>query len=129
MLHLNYVHEFLCLWFRWNNNLYSYIFYLTWSSCLSGNSQCFTTTYNCTGSSRKFESEEECCLGNGVSHDNGSGCQICYGMLDIEGIHILYRPVARGGSGGSIEPPFIALPCTRVRIYLVPSASARVSKP
>ena len=41
---------------------------------------CFTTTHNCTGATKNLDSEEECCVGNGLSYySNGSGCQICYG--------------------------------------------------
>ena len=44
-----------------------------------GDGQCFITARNCTGANRKLESEEKCCLGNGLSYDNGLTCQICYG--------------------------------------------------
>ena len=45
----------------------------------SGDGQCFITTHNCTGANRNLESEEECCLGNGLSYSNGLACQVCYG--------------------------------------------------
>ena len=46
---------------------------------LSVDGQCFTTTYNCSGATKNLESEEDCCLRNGLSYGDGLGCQICYG--------------------------------------------------
>ena len=44
---------------------------------------CYLTSDDCSGPAMITATAEECCLGDGLSYDDGGGCRECIGMLGL----------------------------------------------
>ena len=53
----------------------------------SGNAQCFTASTTCSGANIPLgpgqEPDRDCCVGDGMSFNDGSRCEICYGKFAV----------------------------------------------